>query len=289
MTIDKQLYERISDKLSNLGFTGLESDVYLFLLINGTHTGYAIAKGIGKAIANVYKATESLADKGAIERAMGDSKYCSAVPWPQLLQAQEQAFNENLASLTEDLKQLPESQEEEQVYQLKKLVQVKQHGLRIIEQAEHVLLADIEPGVLPWFTEALVAAANRGVEVKVKIYQDVQLPGVDVTLRPKGEEVYAKTQDINFSICADGKEMIMGLISPDKREVIQAFRTGSALMNLYIYIGLLYGQILTELKQSIPAGDICSAQKSLKKTEHLHPFSSENTVFDAFKQRYHQE
>ena len=289
MQSDNELYQRIKQKLTTFGFTGLESEVYLHLLINGTSTGYAVAKGIGKAVANVYKATESLAAKGAVEHAMGDSKSCSAVPWQQLLEVQQQKFKHNLDSLTEDLKRLPESKPEEQVYQLTKFEQVLQHSLRIIDEAEHILLGDIEPEALPWLADSLVRAAERGVEVKVKLYQQASLPGVDVILRQQGEQIYAKTRDINFNLCSDGKEMIMALITADKKQVIQAFRTRSALMNMYIYIGLLYGQILTDLKQSIPAGELKAAQQTLEQTAHLHPFSSENAVFDVFKQRYHQE
>ena len=41
--------------LMQIGFTQLESEVYLYLLTEGAHTGYAVAKAIGKAVANVYK------------------------------------------------------------------------------------------------------------------------------------------------------------------------------------------------------------------------------------------
>ena len=289
MNINSELYERIKEKLVSLGFTGLESDVYLFLLTNGPNTGYAVAKGIGKAVANVYKATESLANKGALEHTIGESKSCTAKPWPQLLDEQEQQFKNNLKSLTQDLEQLPQSKQEEQVYHLKKVEHVLLHSLRMINEAQHIVLADIQPQALPWLADALINAANRGVEVKVKIYQPANLPGVDVTLREQGEQVYAKTKDIDFCLCSDGKEMIMALISDDKQNVIQAFRSSSALMNMNIYVGLLYGLILTDLKQSIPKGDLKSAQQLLKNTAHLHPFSTENSVFDAYKQRYHQE
>ena len=41
-------------------------------------------------------------------------------------------------------------------------------------------------------------------------------------------------------------------------------------------------------KQAIPAGDISRCQQILDKTEHLHPFSTENNVFNIFKSRYQQ-
>ena len=71
--------------LIQIGFTQLESEVYLYLLTEGAHTGYAVAKAIGKAVANVYKAIERLAQKGAVEQSSGNNKQCVALPWRQLI------------------------------------------------------------------------------------------------------------------------------------------------------------------------------------------------------------
>ena len=122
--------------------------------------------------------------------------------------------------------------------------------------------------------------------MRIKVYQPLELEGVNVVVRQKGEEIYQKTSDIAFSISADGKCMMLALITADKKRVIQAFRSHSALMNLSIYYGLLYGLILTDLKCLLPAGDLSAAQKLLVETEHLHPFSAENKVFSAFRQGY---
>ena len=137
-----------------------------------------------------------------------------------------------------------------------------------------------------WLKEPFIKAAKRGVEVRIKVYEEVDLPGVIVVLRHHGEQVYAKTNDLNFSICADGNEMMTALLTSDASQVIQAFRSKSVLMTLMLYNKLLYELVLTELKEVIPSGNINKAKQILKDTEHLHPFSSENAVFDSFKLRY---
>ncbi|PCI62499.1 MAG: hypothetical protein COB35_03605 [Gammaproteobacteria bacterium] len=273
-------------KLTHIGFTQLESEIYLYLLSHGVSTGYAIAKGIGKATANVYKATESLVRKGGIEQTMDESKLYIAVSWKLLLADRQKEFTTNINSLSECLNHYPEYQVDENVYQLRKMEQVIEQTLRMIEQAKHIILADIEPDVINWLALALVQAAKRGVEVRVKVYQAIELEGVYVTYRLKGEEVYAKTNDINFTVSSDGQELMMALFNENASTVIQAFRTTSALMNMRIYCGLLYELILTDLKIIIPQGNIQSAQKILTDTEHLHPFSNKNCVFQAYRQRY---
>lgn len=275
-----------SKKLVEIGFTQLESDVYLYLLINGPGTGYRIAKGINKAIANVYKAVDSLAQKGAVTHANTGSKLCSAVPWEQFLASEKKRYLSNIDSLSEQLEKIPARAQDEQVHQLVNVDQVFGKSIQIIESAQSIVLLDLQPDSVKWLKEAITAAAERGVEVRAKVYEEVELPGVHLTLRADGKEVYGKTRDIEYAICADGSDLLIALISEDETEVIQAIQTRSSLMNLRFYCGLLYELILTDIKRVVPDGDIEAVRKILSQTNHLHPFSSENTVFQRFKERY---
>jgi sugar-specific transcriptional regulator TrmB len=272
--------------LMQIGFTQLESEVYLFLLTEGAHTGYAVAKAIGKAIANVYKALERLAQKGAVEQSSGKSKLCVALPWRQLIASETKKFNTNMDSLTHALTRLPERQDDEQVYQIKNATQVKEQAIRMVENAKHIILANVEPQAMTWLMEPLKIAATRGVEVRIKVYEAVEIPGVTVVLRTNGSQIFEKTNDVQLGLCTDGKEMLSALLTMDTNDVIQAFRSKSALMTLMLYNQLLYELVLTELKDVIPKGDLKQAQTILKNTEHLHVFSTENSVFENINQKY---
>jgi sugar-specific transcriptional regulator TrmB len=273
-------------QLCQLGFTQLESEVYLHLLINGDNTGYAVAKGIGKAVANVYKGVEGLINKGAIEIIMGDSKICHAVPWKQVLTQAQSRFSYNISELELQLSQLPEQQEDESIYQLKNIEQVLNTGKLIIEDASSIIVGEFEPEAAEYFAPFLRNAAKRGVEVRVKIYKPILIDKAYITLREQGEQVYAKTHSTSFKLCADGKESLTAVVSTNLSSVVQAFKSKSALICMQMHCGLIYELILTELKQTIPKGDIKGSQDILAETEHLHPFSTENKVFDAFKSRY---
>jgi len=279
----------ITRQLSQLGFTQLESEVYLHLLINGDNTGYAIAKGIGKAVANVYKAVEALSNKGAVEITIGDSKICHAAPWQQVLTSAQSRFSDNISELEQQLKQLPDQQDDESVYQLKNTEQVLTTGKQIIEQANSIIVAELKPETAEYFAPFLAQAVTRGVEVRVKVYQAIDIKGAKITLRQKGEQVYSKTENTSFKLCADGRDSLTALLTADLLQVIQAFKSKSALICMEMYCGLIYELILTDLKQAIPAGDIKLCQQILAETEHLHPFSTENNVFNVFKSRYQKE
>ena len=284
---DKQ--QDLIQQLCSLGLTQLESEVYLYLLTNGENTGYAVAKGIGKAVANVYKGIQGLSTKGAIEVSVGDSKICSAVPWKQVLASEQSRFETNMSSLSEKLKQIPEQQDNESVYQLKNISQVLKAGEQIIEQSEHILVAELEPKVAEYYAPQLIAAAKRGVEVRIKVYQAIEIKGAHLTLRQDGGQIYAATKDVSFKICADGKESLTAALTADISNVIQAFKTKSALVCMDMYCGIIYEQILTELKQAIPDSDMNLCLQILNNTEHLHPFSTKNKVFKQYKSRYQQQ
>lgn len=273
-------------RLQQLGFTSLETDIYLALLRHGEMTGYAVAKQVGKVVANVYKALESLHQKGAVLQLQQEQKRYAAVPWRQLLDHEQRKFSQTLSELATELENLPAPDAQEAVYQLKNPDQLLYDSRQLCREAQGLLLADLQPAAVPLLAEELIAAAARGVEVRVKIYEPADLPGVQLTLRANGREVYGKTADVSLKLVADGNHFVIGLLSADLSRVIQAFKSRSALLNMSLFCGLTYELILTELKQSLANNDLARSQQILADTAHLHPFSTENQVFRQFNQRY---
>ena len=71
------------DDLQELGFTGLEAEVYIHLAQGEASTGYAIARALNKPTANTYKAIAALEAKGAVIVDDGDTRACwAASAWP---------------------------------------------------------------------------------------------------------------------------------------------------------------------------------------------------------------
>ena len=273
-------------RLIEMGFTAFECDIYLHLLQHGLSTGYAVAKATGKAVANTYKSIESLKAKGAVDISVGKSRQCRAVPWQQFLESHRKAYEENLAELEIALATLPAAHDDEAVYQLDNPDHVRDAALQAINEAQSVIFADIEPAILPTIKEALEHAAARGVEVRIKIYEPVELRGVITTLRENGKQVYGRTNDVKLHINADGKQDLLAIFNHDMSKVLQAFGTKSGLMNMTHYCGLLYELILTEIKQNLKAGNIDAALKNLTDTDHLHPFSADGPPLEGFLKKY---
>jgi len=280
-------HQIICQQLAEMGFTALEAEIYLFLITTGSQTGYAIAKGLNKPTANVYKASESLSAKGAIEYSVADKKKWTATNWQQFLKRRQKQFSQTLASLEENLTNLHlKEATDEQVYQIEQVDQVIEESILLINNASQILMVEAEPDAVPLFKEALEAAAKRGVEIWIKVYQAVELTGLNVIVRQRGYEIYEKTQDISFKLAADGNAMLIADIAIDGKKVIAAYRSHSALMAMSIYTGLLYELILTELKQLIPNNHLDAAKHLLERSAHLHPMSTENSVFLHYKNKY---
>jgi hypothetical protein len=64
--MDSDAFQESVRHLSTLGFTELEAAVYTFLVESSPATAYRVAQGIGRPVANTYKAVESLQQKGAV-------------------------------------------------------------------------------------------------------------------------------------------------------------------------------------------------------------------------------
>ena len=83
---------KIIEMLRELGFNRIEAQIYIFLLPHSPMTAYKIAQKIGKPAANVYKAVECLAHKGALVIEDGPNRTCRAMPTDIFLRRAEQDF-----------------------------------------------------------------------------------------------------------------------------------------------------------------------------------------------------
>ena len=150
--------------LRALGFTEIEALVYGFLVENSPSTGYRISHAIGKQPPNTYKAIATLGDKGAIVVEVGESRQCRAVPPTELLANLEGQFAQNRRLAGQALESLSQCSQDDRIYHLKTVDQVIQRARAMLERAEEIILCDLFPGPLTLLSEALAAAAKRGVK-----------------------------------------------------------------------------------------------------------------------------
>ena len=271
------------EALTELGFTRLEAEVYVFLLQHAPATGYRIAKGVGRTNANTYKAIESLAAKGAIEVDEGARRRCRAVPAEELLAQLGRRFERTRQRAREALERLEPAAGDDRIYHLKSRPQVLERARAMLERASYVTVVDIYPVLIDELRGAIEATAARGVKVTLKTYQPVRLGGATVVHRRKGHEIIHRTPYDHLSLNIDGREHLATSLRRDGRPLpYYAIWTASASLAYNFYNGMIHELILTDLRQAVWDGvDGAGLRAVLDRHAYLHPITTQNPVYQA--------
>lgn len=278
------------EALAELGFTGLEAEVYTFLLQESPATGYRVAQAIGKPAANTYKALEGLAAKGAVALTEGASRQYRAAPWEELLAqiARRQSTSRERAAAA--LARLPRGGQDDKVYEIGSRAQVMERLRSMIAGAGELILSDLFPGPALELAEDLAAAAGRGVEVVVKVYEPLEIPGARLVLRQRGSEIYGRVPGELLDLSIDGREALIAFLRPGTEGVHQALWTASSLLASRLHEALVHELILTDLKQAVEAGAPLEELRGiLGRHQHLHPVSSGGPSYRNLLRRFGQE
>ena len=247
--------------LTALGFTEMEAAVYAYLLGSPPVTAYAIAKAIGKPVANTYKTVASLQDRGAVIVDETANRLCSAVPAEELLRGLEDAFERRRKAAAEALARVRVSGTSDGIYSLTTADQVHERAIRMIGDAVDVVLIDAFPIVLNRLTPALQQAAARGVTVVVQSYERVRVAGAEVLIPLLHERVRARWPGQWLSLVADGAEYLSGYLDADGEAVHRALWTANAFIAWPQHSYLVQALRVTLLENLLEEGGSVEALK----------------------------
>lgn len=222
--------------LTSLGFTELEARIYTALVGGEAQTGYAVAKAIGKPVANVYKAVESLEAKGAIVVTEGEPRVLRAVDPGELVGALRGKFDRQASEAEQRLKALHAPSDDEGVYRLTTADQAFDKARALARGAESTLLVDAFPNTLDAIRGELEQAARRGVRVAVIAYEPgTEIPGCRVLVHRFGQMVIARRFDDHLILAADAQEMLMAQFTEGAGQLLQATYSDSLFLSLHFY------------------------------------------------------
>lgn len=259
------------DALMQLGFTELEADVYSFLLQESPVTGYRVAQATGRLPGNVYKALESLQSKGAVLIDEAESRMCRAVPSGELLSMLSRKYQEQQSRAAKALAGLKATAEDDRIYQIRSYSQLFERCRAMLQSCEKVAILDVFPKVLEEIREDIEAAAARGVRVSLKVYQDIEIAGINTILNPGADRILQRFPGEWLAICADGGELLVAsVVCPEKR-VLQAIWTCSATLS-YIFTTTLAAEMV-----SCELVNVIGGAKDLDELKHqMRPFTDGN-------------
>lgn len=240
--------------LTALGFTGLEAEVYTFLLQESPATGYRVAQGIGRPVANTYKAIEALSLKGAVLVEEGAGRQCRAVPAEELLGQLERGFQERRRQASQALAELRGAPDDDRVYHLRTRDQMLERCRAMLRRCQKIALIDAFTVPLELLRDDLVEAAARGVDVTLKAYTPVELPGVKVIMNPNGQAVMDMYPGQWLVLDIDGAEYLIASLSADGAEMNQAIWSGSAYLSWVMHCSMSAEFVLADALSDEEAG-----------------------------------
>ena len=218
--------------LSELGFTELEAAVYSYLVENSPATAYRVAQGIGKPVANTYKAVQALFQKGAVMIDETQNRLCQAVAPSEMMEKLKDSYLDKHRKTSAALSKLKPSADTEKIFSLADPAQVFDRCRRAIGEAEKIILVDAYPGVIkvlkPWLEEA----GARGVTVVVQAYKPVNIRGVEVIEYHNSGEMLGRWPGDWLIVVIDGAEYLFAFIGEDGGTVHNAIWCESAFMAL---------------------------------------------------------
>ncbi|HEY1938510.1 MAG TPA: helix-turn-helix domain-containing protein [Candidatus Angelobacter sp.] len=254
-------------QLSLFGFNCLEERAYVALLQAPGQTGYKVAQALKKPVANVYKALESLLEKGAVLVEDGDPAVYQATPIAELFDKLETELRKQRRSAVRQLS-AGTPPPDERVYRLGSREQTIQRARGMIASSKRVLLLDFFPNLVSELAAEISAAAARGVKIAGQIYAPAQFSGAMLTLRTERDHVLQRWAGDWMNLVADGQELLISVLERSGNGLHQAIWTRSPYL-AWSYHSALYAEILlNRLRVEIENGT--GKRKLLQLMEEYH-------------------
>ena len=238
-----------------LGFTELESSAYLFLLRESPATGYRVAQGIGKPVANTYKAIESLREKGAVVVETTEGKLVRAVPANELLRRIDSDFDRRRKRAFQALSSVATTPNDDSVYRLGELEQVYERCRAMLRRATNVVALDLFPAPFRALRADIERSVARGVMVALQVYEPVELRGAEVVVNARAPQVLSRWSGQWINIARDSAEHLVALLNADADRIEHATWTASAFLSHIAYSGLI-GEITAAALMNASARDL---------------------------------
>jgi sugar-specific transcriptional regulator TrmB len=264
----------IYDNLSDLGFNFLESEVYLELLANEPMTAYRVAKNINKPTANVYKAVDSLSEKGAVLIEDNTKRKCKAVPPEEFINHMEKSLLTKTKNLKEQLKDVGKIYYDELGYSIESVSLVFERFETMMNQCKKIAVIDIFPEPLQRVKHIIERAIRRGVDVHIQVYEPIDIKGANISYTDAASESlkYWESQQLNLII--DGEQHLLTLMNNKLTSILQAKWSNNLYVSCLLLAGTIREQVIIQLMQKMHEPDFANLARGILENQKFF-FNSE--------------
>ena len=258
---------KIKEALLQLGFNQLECDVYLHLLTNKQMTAYKVGTSINKPTANVYKAMDSLAIKGAVIIESNKSKYCRAVPPNEFLSHYENNILEKTRQTKELLKNIEKNYDDEKTYSIKSVPLVFERFKTMMQKAKVIAVIDVFPHALEKIKEPIKEAIARGIKVHIQTYKPISIKGADIVYSKIAEKAISHWQSEQLNLVIDGEEYLVALMNMELTKIIQASWSNNYYMACSLHAGRMQEQTIIKISNKMGSKEFEKEVKKIIETQ----------------------
>lgn len=210
--------------LERLGFTPLEAIVYREVLRRPDHSGYAIAKAIGRPEGNTYNVLAALTDRGALIGSETRPRTFRATPPRQLLQRIREEFTTRCEAAEVELAALEAPVPEGGMYRLTTREQVYDRAQAMLQAATATVVYEAFPAPFSMLAEALSAAAARlGQAVAgLLVAPAPDMAAANARLSRQAPHVRALLTTQSLTLITDAACVLQAVFSADGERLVRA-------------------------------------------------------------------
>ena len=194
--------EDLLASLEGLGFTALDSKIYLTLLDHGTMSPYQIAKKITISRSSIYNALEHMVQKGMVEVVPGDTVLYLAQQPEVFMGKVKNDYLRNMQNARAGLAHYLETRYEETYALVNGFDIIIEKAKSILRNAkkEVFMNTDID---LEMLSEELSGAAKRGVRIVVFSFVELSVSCKEIEIYSHERNRTAENTNRRFMIVAD--------------------------------------------------------------------------------------
>jgi sugar-specific transcriptional regulator TrmB len=242
--------DRIIAQLRELGFSLYEARLYVALLRGGSLNGNELAKQAGVPSSKVYSALDKLARDGVVHSTKrGGSTRFVATPPDELIARLRKRFVAPLDFLGEALPKLAAKQPPEPFLTVSGLSALLAGVRAIVDDARSEIHISCWSEDLAAISDALAAAATRGVKVFGMLYGDEPLPPGSWLRHHYVDIVATRVGGRFLALVADEREALIARIPKDGGAT--AVRSQNPVMTLIVQEYLHHDSILQRAQIAI--------------------------------------
>jgi len=243
--------DELVEKLKELGLNGYEAKVYLALLKKHPATGYEIGKLANIPQARAYDTLKALETQQIVTSSVTKPQTFIPIRPKELTKRSKRKFDSTITFLEKKLPELKEKYHEP-VLNVSGLNSIIKKAVEVIQNARHEIYIELWQEDFKQLESTLLAAYDRGVELKIAGYGDFS-GGFGTVFTHQGSAISEHNFGKRFLfLAADNSEGLYGRTEPRKDEDTEAIWTKNPDVVYMIKSFIVHDMYLIDIEQNFP-------------------------------------